>query len=91
MPGPFGRPRLTVSPDVSEWTRTPLSRRPTSTAMSACPASWQIVTRVRTTGHAKTTAANAATASSSDPQGLGSGWVASAQRQSSANRCTCPS
>ena len=49
-PGPVGRPRETVTPDVSECSRMPLSCLPTSAATSACPASWAVVMPRRTLG-----------------------------------------
>ena len=52
MPGPRGLPRDTVSPEVSECSRMPLSRRPTRTATRAWPASWTTVMPSRTCGQA---------------------------------------
>ena len=43
MPGPRGRPTLTVSPDVSECRRMPESRRRVTVAAKPCPASCTIV------------------------------------------------
>ena len=47
MPGPRGRPFDKVRPDVSECRRMPDRRRPVSTAASAWPPSWAIVTKLR--------------------------------------------
>src|SRR4051812_45447133 len=47
MPGPLGRPTDRGSPEVSECSRIPVSRRPVSTAVTACPPSCTIVTRFR--------------------------------------------
>ena len=49
MPGPVGFPRETVSPEVSECSRMPDSRRPLSSAATPCAPSWAIVTTCRAT------------------------------------------
>src|SRR5579875_2003785 len=51
MPGPRGRPRDTVRPELSECSRMPDNRRPTSRATTPCAPSWTTVTRCRVTRH----------------------------------------
>src|SRR5438067_5815278 len=77
MPGPVGRPRVRVSPDVSECSRIPRSRRPARTATSACPPSWAMVIALRASTHAGrgTTASTAAAAVTSTSRCGGSGWA----------------
>jgi hypothetical protein len=55
MPGPWGLPRVSVSPEVSECSRMPLNRRPASSATSACPASCTMVITLRAGRHSADT------------------------------------
>src|SRR5690349_21394503 len=63
IPTPYGLPRETVTPDVSECSRIPCNCRPVTNAAKACPASCAIVTtpRVRCQAESTETAASAAT------------------------------
>ena len=75
MPGPRGLPFDTVSPEVSECRRMALSRRPTSTATTAWPASCTTVTPSRTrgqvAGNSTSTSATNPAASTNDAAGTG--------------------
>ena len=51
MPAPVGRPAETVSPEVSECSRMPDSRRPVARATSPCAPSWAMVTTCRVGRH----------------------------------------
>ena len=79
MPGPLLRPFDTVSPDVSECSRIPASRRPLSSAATPCAPSWAIVTRWRVRRQASGTStsarATAAAASTSPADGTGAAVV----------------
>lgn len=75
---------------MSLCSRMPVSVRPVSVATTACPASWQTVTSIRTAGHANTTAARAAAARPSETAASGSGWVTIARRHTSAKNSTPP-
>ena len=86
MPGPRGRPRETVSPEVSECRRMPLSRRPHATATTAWPPSWAMVTTCRARRHAGRIARGRAALAVADQvdflragQGQGLGGVAFGQ------------
>src|SRR4029450_5330357 len=74
MPGPVGRPTVRVRPDVSECSRMPVSRRPVSSAATACPPSWTIVTTLRDQRHtaSRATAKNAPTPVPPPSPGAGS-------------------
>src|SRR5918993_739981 len=67
MPRPVGRPEETVSPEVSECSRMPDSRRPAASATTPCAPSWAMVTTCRvarqSAGERTRTAAAAAAAS----------------------------
>src|SRR5882757_3344840 len=77
MPRPYGFPRETVSPEVSECRRIPSSRRPDSRATRPWPPSWAMVTAFRVTCQAPldSTAASASSAVTPISQRDGSGWV----------------
>src|SRR5215218_1399140 len=77
MPGPVGLPTETVTPDVSECSRIPVSRRPVSSAASAWPPSWAIVTTFLDSRQAwyGATTANANTPVATTNHSFGSGWV----------------
>src|SRR6476469_1369585 len=78
MPGPRGRPRETVSPEVSECSRIPLRRRPVSTAATPCAPSWAIVTTCRVSDQAcdQSTSTSATTAAPSTTVDGGAGCTA---------------
>src|SRR5690242_20079290 len=59
MPGPRGFPIDTVTPELSECSRMPASRRPVRNATTACPASWTIVETCRLTDQARGTTTRA--------------------------------
>src|SRR3569833_2738824 len=77
MPGPYGLPLETVTPEVSECSRMLCSWRPVASAASACPPSCAIVTTLRSTCHTEwtETAASAATPVTVTSHHGGCGWV----------------
>jgi len=77
IPGPDPRPRDTVSPDVSECSRIPSSRRPLSTETSACPPSCAIVIafRARCQPRTSSTIASATSPLTATTHAGGTGWV----------------
>src|SRR5215831_10632135 len=83
MPAPLRLPRDTVSPEVSECSRIPSSRRPLSTEMRACPPSCAIVIafRVRCQARGFSTTTSAATALAATVQTGGTGWVPASRSQ----------
>ena len=93
MPGPVGRPAETVSPDVSECSRMPDSRRPAARATRPWAPSCAIVTTCRvgrhSTGERTSTAATAAVPSSTSVGS--SGTVAVTRAQNSAEDLHGPS
>ncbi|CAO5169363.1 hypothetical protein FAIPA1_20274 [Frankia sp. AiPs1] len=84
-PGPVGRPEETVTPEVSECSRTPARRRPLSTAISACPPSCAMVITCRATGHtwSLSTVTAASTAARISTQLGGSGCASRLRRRMS--------
>lgn len=86
MPGPLGRPLETVSPEVSECSRMPWSRRPVTNAATPWAPSWVIVTSMRVYGQTARgrTSAAARAAASATTTGAGGGCTAVARRQTSA-------
>jgi len=83
MPGPVRLPRDTVSPEVSECSRIPSSRRPLSTETRACPPSCAIVIafRVRCQARGFSTTSSAVTALAATAQAGGTGWVPASRSQ----------
>jgi hypothetical protein len=86
MPGPLGRPLETVSPEVSECSRMPWSRRPVTNAATPWAPSWVIVTSMRVYGQTARgrTSAAARVAASATTTGAGGGCTVVARRQTSA-------
>src|SRR6266581_2692074 len=84
-PGPVGRPRVRVSPEVSECSRMPRRRRPARTATSAWPPSCAMVIAFRASTQAGrgTTASTASAAVASTRRCGGSGWVLHTRCQTS--------
>ena len=85
MPSPVGRPAETVSPEVSECSRMPDSRRPAASATSPCAPSWAMVTTWRVgrqrAGERTSSAATAAVPSSTSGRRSGVGAVTCAQNR----------
>src|SRR3954453_9256233 len=90
MPGPWGRPTDTVTPEVSECSRIPLRRRPVSSAAMPCAPSCTIVTTCRVTRHVRGIRTRTADRSAvpATTAADGGGWVATTRCHTSLSRST---
>src|SRR3954468_7457314 len=93
MPGPVGRPAETVSPEVSECSRIPDSRRPAARATAPWAPSWAIVTTCRVARHSVGERTSTAAAAAATTRTVGDGWgtVAVTRAQNRPRTSTAPS
>jgi len=91
MPGPFGAPRVTVRPDVSECNLMPSRERPVTVAATAWPASWHTVTSIRTSGQTSITQTRATNPITPRTEASDAGVVVDTRRQRSSSQGMQPS
>src|SRR4051812_47290655 len=93
MPGPVGRPAETVSPEVSECSRLPDSRRPAARATAPWAPSWAIVTTCRVARQSVGERTSTAAAAAATTRTVGDGWgtVAVTRAQNRPRTSTAPS